>query len=59
MDSSEWCAKPGMMGASLAFGGRSGSANVHMAVDLICAPSGNFTLSGVIPGWTFDFGTAD
>ena len=32
---SEWCANPGMMWASLAFGERSGNANVHVSVDLM------------------------
>ena len=44
---------------SLAFTGRPGSANVHIVVDFICAPSGNFIVRGVIAGWAFDIGAAD
>ena len=59
MDSSEWCDRPGVMCASLTFTGRSGSTNVHMAVDFIYAPSGNFVVRGVIVSWTFEIGAAD
>ena len=48
-DSSEWYDNNGMMCASLALAGRSGSANVHAAVDFICVPSGNFTVRGSFP----------
>ena len=58
-ESSEWCESPGMMCASRTFAGRSGSANVHVAVDVIWAPSGNFTVRGVIAVWTLDIGAVD
>ena len=48
-----------MMCASRAFAGRSGSAKVHVAVDFTFAPSGNFTVRGVIVGWTLDIGAVD
>ena len=51
-DNSEWCDSPDMMCASRALDGRSGIARVHMAVDWILVPSGNFTVSRVIARWT-------
>ena len=52
--------RSGVMCASLAFDGRPGtSANLHVALDFIYTPSGNFTVRGVIVCWTFDIGAAD
>ena len=57
--SSEWYESPGMMCASRAFARKSVSAKVHVAVDVLWAPSGNFTVRGVIVGWTLDIGAVD
>ena len=48
MESKEWAARPGMMCVILALAGSSGMARVHVCVEITCASSGSFTLSGVL-----------
>ena len=48
MESKEWAARPGMMCEILSLAGSSGMARVHVCVELMRAPSGRFTLSGVL-----------
>ena len=57
-DNRECDARPGMMCPSHADAGSLGSASVHVAVELTCAPSGNLTMRGLSAGCTLVAGAS-